>query len=112
MSIIKEIHEQPPWIRISLFTLSCVTMVSMVGYLWLTSVQRDVILALDPLDGQDHVAQLERSRPRPLNSMREGLDSAAASIGSLIGFDSSEGFDFGSRNEDNQDRVYLLPLSE
>lgn len=112
MSIIKEIHEQPAWVRTSLFALSCLTLVSLAGYIWFTGVQRDVIVALDPIDGPDQATRIEQSRPNPLNSVRKGLDSAAANIGGLIGFDSSEGFDSGSRNGDNQDRVYLLPLSE
>lgn len=112
MSIIKDIHEQPAWIRTSLFALSCVTVISLAGYLWLTTAQNDVIIALDPQQGPEHVAELERSRPDPLNGVRQGLHSAAASIGSFIGFDSNEGFDIGPRNDDNQDRVYLLPLSE
>jgi hypothetical protein len=112
MSILKEIREQPEWARLALFGLSCVTVLSVAGYAWFTSFERNAYIALNPEDGAERYAQIAKSRPDPVSTVRKGVDRAAANIGSFIGFDSSKGFDIGPRNEDNQDRVYLLPLSE
>lgn len=112
MSFIKEIHEQPEWLRTLLFALSCVTVIAFAGYLVLANFERGVILALNPTDGEQRVAELERNRKNPMTAVRNVAGSAVANIGDILGFDSSAGFDIDPRNEDNQDRVYLLPLSE
>jgi hypothetical protein len=113
MSIIREIHEQPEWVRASLFVLSCVVVLSLVTYTWFLSFERETFLALNPgPEGEEQLAQLQDRGPGPLALVSRGLGSAAASIGSLIGLDTSEGFDIGDRNGDNHDRTYLLPLSD
>ena len=114
MSVIREIHDQPEWVRLTLFFLCCATVLSAAGYLWLTGFERSIILTANPgEEGQARLAALQEQRgPSPLARLGGGLGSAAASIGRFIGFDREAGFDNGSRNGDNQDRPYLLPLSE
>ena len=113
MSIIKEIHQQPEWVRVSLFALSCLFIVSMVVYTWFLSFERQTFLALHPgEEGEQQLAELQDRGPGPLALMSRGIGSAAASIGSLIGLDSGAGFDIDERNEDNRGQVYLLPLSD
>lgn len=112
MSILKEIHEQPEGIRLVLFGLSCVTILSFVGYMWYTSFERAAYIALNPEEGAERYARVAQQRPDPISTVRKGVNSATANIGSFIGFDRSKGFDVGSRSDDDQDRVYLLPLSD
>ena len=112
MSILKELHEQPEWSRFALFSLSSLMVLSIAGYAWYTSFERDTYIALNPENGAALHDQLIQERPSPVSAVRKGVDSATANIGELIGFDSSKGFDISSRNEDNQGRIYLLPLSE
>jgi hypothetical protein len=113
MPMLREIHEQPEWVRLALFGLSCLIMLSFVGYFWLTSVERRFILALDPgEEGQARVAELERERPDPLGVLGARVGSAVAAIGNVMGFDQDAGFDSGEGNGNNHDRTYLLPLSD
>lgn len=112
MSIFKEIHEQPEWARFVLFGLSCIVVLSVAGYLWFAKFERDAYIALNPEEGAQRYAQVAAQRPNPVTTVRKGVDSAAANIGAFIGLDPDKGFDTGSRNDDNQDRVYLLPLSD
>lgn len=112
MSIIKEIHEQPEWLRTLLFGLTVVTVIALGGYMALTSFERGLIMSLNPEDGEERIARLSQERPNPLRSVREQVGSAVANIGDILGFDASEGFDIEPQKDDNQDRVYLFPLSE
>ena len=112
MSLIKEIHNQPEWVRTLLFALTCVTVVGFAGYMVLTTFERGVILAINPEDGSERIAELEKGRPHPMAAVRRGVSSAMANIGGVLGFDSSAGFDIDPKKDDNQDRVYLLPISE
>ena len=113
MSIIKEIHEQPEWLRATLFVLASVAVVSLVTYAWFLSFERDTFLALHPgPEGEARLAQLQDRGPGPLALMSRGLGSAMASIGSLIGLDTSDGFDISVQNGEHQGQTYLLPLSD
>jgi hypothetical protein len=113
MSFIKEIHDQPEWVRAALFVLSCIVVVSLVTYTWFLSFERETFLALHPgPEGEAQLAQLQDRGPGPLALVSRGLGTAAASIGSLIGLKSEEGFDRDVQNGENHERTYLLPLSD
>lgn len=112
MSLLKEIHEQPEWVRLSLFGLSCVVVLSIAVYVWFAKFERDAYVALNPESGAQRHAEVVQARPNPVTAVRKGVDSAAANIGEFIGLDASKGFDIGARNDDTQAQVYLLPLSD
>ncbi|HXV27293.1 MAG TPA: hypothetical protein VD862_04715 [Candidatus Paceibacterota bacterium] len=114
MSIIKELHDQPEWVRLSLFVLSCATVVSVVLSGWFMSFERSAITSMtDPETAAERLAERERSRgPGPLTAVGKWSSAAAASIGKLVGFDREKGFDSTPRNGHNEERTYLLPLSE
>ena len=113
MNIVREIHEQPEWVRATLFGLSSLVVLSLVAYSWFLSFERQTFLALHQgPDAEERLAELQDRGPGPLAMMSRGLGTAAASIGSLIGLDAEEGFDIDGRNGENHERVYLLPLSE
>ena len=112
MSFIKEIHEQPEWLRTLLFGLTCIIVIAFAGFLTLSTLERGVILTSDPYDGPERLAERQQQRPDPMRTVRNGVNSAVANIGDLIGFDRSAGFDIEPQNGDNRVRTYLLPLSE
>jgi hypothetical protein len=112
MSIIQEIHNQKPAVRYTLFVLSVVVVLSIIGFFWFLSFERQVFMALhsDPAERQDFIDRQAANAPKPLTALANGLHSLTASIGSLIGLDGSKGFD-SNKNESNNQTVHPLPLS-
>jgi hypothetical protein len=110
MSLIQEIHKQHHGVRYALFGFSAVITLSFVGFVWFRSIQKDMFMAVhnDPAEQAEFLAKREESVPHPFAAIGKGLSSLTANIGSLLGFDGSEGFD--SQSQD--DTVYMLPLSE
>ena len=110
MSLLKEIHRQPTHIRAVLWGLSAFTMISVTGYFWFTSVEREMFVAIhdDPGEQEQFFAQQDARAPKPLAAISATLGSLTASIGSLMGIDQQEGFDRSA----SEDKVYLLPLSK
>ena len=108
MSFIQDIQRQSSVVRHTLFVFSVVTTVSIVGFFWFTSVQREMYFALhdDPQDRQAFLDQHDQSLPQPLAVVSRGLGTLTASIGSLLGIDKDKGLDRSER-----DTVHLLPLS-
>lgn len=113
MSFIQEIHSQKLAIRYTLFGLSVVLIVSFIGFFWFTSMQRDIFMAThsDPAEQQAFLAEQSLHMPQPLALISRVARSLTASIGSLIGWDSSKGFDKADATEHNQ-AAYPLPLSK
>ncbi len=113
MSLIHEIHKQKPAVRYTLFALSAFIALSAVVFFWLLSFQKQVFMALhsDPAEQQAFLDEQAAQVPNPLASLGGGLKSLAASIGSLIGFDGSKGFDSNGVTDNNQ-TAHPLPLSE
>ncbi len=114
MSFIHEIHKQKPAVRYAMFGLAVFAVLAAIGFFWLSSVQRDLYAAMNPdkADQQAFEDQQSAALPNPLASIGRGLGSMVASIGSLMGFDSSRGFDRSGSTSHNQDAVYPLPTSK
>lgn len=111
MSLIKHIRSQSTFVRGIMFSLSVVTVLSLVGVVWFQSVQQNLYALLNPdtEDQQRFFAQTES--PSPLASIGQLFASLRASITELFGGSSDEGFDTGSGAGDNQvQRARLLPL--
>ena len=106
---IREIHEQKPAVRYTLFVLSTFVVVSAIGVTWFTGFERDAYFALhdDPKDRAEFIARQDERLPNPLAAIGKGLGSLTASIGSVIGFEREKGFD----SRPQYDTVHLLPLS-
>jgi hypothetical protein len=107
--LIREIHQQKPAVRYTLFVLSTFVVLSAAGVAWFSGFERDAYFALnaDPEAREEFVVRQEERLPNPLAALGKGLGSLTASIGSLIGFDREEGFD----TQPQYDTVHLLPLS-
>jgi hypothetical protein len=93
-----------------MYWLSVVTTLGFIGFFWLTSIERDMFFAIhtDPQEREEFVTRQQEHMPQPLAMISKGFGSLTASIGSVLGFDRSKGFDRASQ----QDTVYLLPLSK
>ena len=113
MTFIQEIHNQKPAVRYALFGFSVVLVISFVGFFWFTSMQRDIFMAThsDPAEQQAFLASQQSYLPQPLALISRVAQSLTASIGSLIGWDSSKGFDKADTTDHNQ-AAYPLPLSK
>ena len=107
--LIRELHQQKPIVRYTLFVLSMFVVLSSAGVAWFSDFERDAYFALndDPQDREEFIARQDERLPNPLAAVGKGLGSLTASIGSLIGFDREEGFD----TQPQYDTVHLLPLS-
>jgi len=68
-------------------------------------------LHTDPQERQDFLARKAEHTPHLFAALGRGLSSLTASIGSLLGMDSSRGFDRTQTADHNQDAVHPLPLS-
>ncbi len=114
MSLLQEIHNQRPVVRHTLFLLSTVAAISAVAFLTVSSLQKDIYFGMhpDPVDRQAFLASRDASRPQPVAAIARAADSLVASIGSLIGWNSSAGFDRSTQQDDTQGGVHLLPVSE
>lgn len=110
MSLITEIHNQKPAVRYALFVFSVVLAVSVIGFFWFGNIQERMFMALhsDPAEQAAFLAARDAQGLHPLAAISRGLGSLTASIGSLLGFDRSKGFDRPA----GQDTVHLLPLSD
>ena len=109
MSLLHEIHNQPPHVRTALWLLSSFLVLGAIGYFWLSGLERELFFALhtDPADRAQFVASQDARVPHPLAAIGSAFGSLSASIGSLFGIDSNKGFD--SRTQD--DTIHPLPLS-
>lgn len=114
MSLIDEIHHQRPAIRYTLFGLAVITTIAAVGLFGVTTLQRNLFMALhtDPQERADFLARQDASRPKPLVALSRITGSLTASIGSLFGIDRDAGFDRSEQPGDTQGVVHLLPLSK
>lgn len=110
MSLIEEIHNQPPFVRRIMYWLAVTTTFGIIGFFAITSIERNMFFAIHPdeAERQAFVAHQQARTPQPLALMSKAMGTLTASIGSVLGFDDSKGFDRNDRN----DKVYLLPLSE
>ncbi|MCC6934528.1 MAG: hypothetical protein IT406_02480 [Candidatus Yanofskybacteria bacterium] len=114
MSLIHEIHAQKPAVRYTLFGLSLLIALSLVGIFGLSALQRQAYLALhtDPGDQQAYDEAVAARRPKPIAAFVRAASSLTASIGSVFGWKSDAGFDTGGRLGNDQGGVHPLPLSE
>lgn len=110
MSLLTEIHNQPPRVRNALWILASFFVLATVGYFWLSGLERELFFALHT--GADERAQFVASQdsrvPHPFAAIGRAFGSLGASIGSLLGIDAKKGFD--TRPQD--DTIHPLPLSE
>jgi len=114
MSLIHEIHNQRPAVRYTLFALSAAIAVSAVAFMTASTLQKDIFFAMhpDPAEQEEFLARRAEGRPKPLAAISRVAGSLAASIGSLIGWDTDAGFDRGGQQDSMQGGVHLLPLSK
>ncbi len=114
MSILHEIHNQPPTIRYAMFFLSTALAVSAVVFVTVSSLQKDIYFAThpNPVEQEEYLARRDAQRPQPIAALSRVTGSLLGSIGSLIGWDSDAGFDRDEQQSNTQDKVYLLPLSQ
>jgi hypothetical protein len=110
MSLLHEIHSQSRPVRMGLWALSVFTVVSVVGYFWLSSLERTLFEAMhdDPGELAAFHAGRDARGPKPLAAAGQGLTDLGAAIGNILGLDRSAGFD----RLRTKDKVYLLPLSD
>lgn len=112
MSLIDEIHNQKPVVRHTFFVLSVVIALAVVGFFGVSSLYREMYAALHtPAEQEAFAARQDARLPDPLAFIARATSSLAASIGSLIGFDTNAGFDREEQPSNTQDGVQLLPLS-
>lgn len=114
MSLIAEVHNQRPAVRHTLFFLATVIAISGVGYMSISSLQKDVYFALNSnsADREAFLAARDSGRPNVLATISHAAGTLTASIGSLIGWNRDAGFDRGGQQDSMQNDVHLLPLSQ
>lgn len=114
MTLLDDIRKQNRLVRQTMYALSVATVLSVIGFFWFTSVERQLYMAVNPnpKDQQEFLTRQDQRSPQFLATLGRGLGSLTASIGSLLGFDRSRGFDKGGTAGHTQDAVYLLPLSK
>ncbi len=110
MSLLTEIHNQPPRVRTALWLLSSFLVLAVIGLFWLSGLERELYFALHTDAGEraQFVASQDSRIPHPLASIGRAFGSLGASIGSLLGIDAKKGFD--TRPQD--DTIHPLPLSD
>jgi len=107
MSILREIRQQPLWVRELMFMLSVVITISAVGAMWFNSFQHDIV-AIGDTDTevqQKFFAQQESGRP-PLALIGKGFTALRAGIYGLLNLDSAPDLKV------KPTAVYPMPLVE
>ena len=114
MSLIEEIHNQPPLVRQVMYWMALVMVLGVIGFFWVTTAQKNLYFAIhpDPAERAQFVAQQDAHIPQPLATISKVFGSLTASMGGLLGFDNSQGFDKQSGTDHTQDAVHLLPVSQ
>lgn len=113
MSLIEELHNQRPVVRHTLFVLSVIVALAVVGFFGVASLQRAMYAALHtPQEQEAFAAQQKMQLPDPLAFIARATSSLTASIGSLLGFNQNAGFDREEQPGNTQGGVHLLPLSQ
>jgi len=109
-SLLHEIKHQPLWVRQTLFGLSVVVSLSLVGGIWFSSFERDMFALLnpDPDVQEQHFAQF-KSDSGPYALAVKALDGLRATISDFFGFDAQRS-DTGAKSGSGQS--HTLPLSE
>jgi hypothetical protein len=110
MALIHDIRGQSKGVRLLLWALSVFVTLSAFGFVWFTSLEKSMYFAMhsDPKEQAEFLARQEDRTPKPLAAIGRGFGKLAASIGSVLGFDSNAGFDRPAQ----EDKVYMLPLSK
>jgi hypothetical protein len=113
VNFLEEIRSQHPIVRRIMYWLAVGTTLGTVGFFWFTSIERNMFFAIhsDQQEREQFLARQEERVPQPLAFIGRGFGSLTASIGALLGFDSSKGFDKTGETDHNRDAVHLLPLS-
>lgn len=93
-----------------MYWLAVTTTFGIIGFFAFTSIERDMFFAMhtDPQERQEFLARRQAHMPQPVAMMGKALGTLTASIGSILGFDRSRGFDRPVQD----DKVYPLPLSQ
>lgn len=113
MSIIHEIRAQKPIVRHTLFVLSLIVALAVVGYFGVTSMQRQLYAAFHTPEEQQALAQRQQDVvPNPIALVARAAGTLTASLGSIFGFNSGAGFDRGGESDTIQGGAHLLPLSQ
>ncbi|HTP57195.1 MAG TPA: hypothetical protein VMJ72_02900 [Candidatus Paceibacterota bacterium] len=109
MTLLHEIHSQPRHVRTALWLLSSFLVLGVIGYFWLSGLERELFFALhdNSAERAQFVASQDARVPHPLAAIGSAFGSLGASIGSLFGIDSTKGFD----SRPQSDTIYPLPLS-
>ncbi|MEK7125020.1 MAG: hypothetical protein AAB864_01335 [Patescibacteria group bacterium] len=91
MSLLKEIQKQPLHVRQLLFGLSMLVVILVVGFVWLSSFQREVYALLNPSaeDQQQFAAQAQEALPlrATISTM---FNTLRASVYNLFNFNDTE----------------------
>lgn len=108
MSIIHELHQQPRHIRLIMWGLSSFMVIGVVGYFWLNAVRSELFSGLNPdPTAQEQFAQAQQGQVSLLGLIGHGFGKLTASIGAMVGIQSSKGIDRPAQH----DTVHMLPLS-
>lgn len=109
VNLFHEIRNQKPHVRFALFLLSCFLVISAIGMVWLSSVRKELVTAVndDPAVQEEFQDRL----PNPVAAIGKFMGTLAASVGSLVGINGNAGFDRSDRNEDVSGGAHLLPIS-
>jgi hypothetical protein len=87
MSLIRDIKQQPRSLRVVMFGLSIITTLSLVGLIWVNSVQKDLYALLNtptPDANADQLADEEDDVRSPLAFVKDAFQGTANSIFGLL----------------------------
>ncbi len=113
MSFIQEIRQQKPIVRHTLFVLALVVACSVIGYIGMVTLHRELYAAFHTSAEQQELAQRQQELiPNPIALVARAAGTLTASLGSLFGLRSEVGFDRGGELDNDQGGAHLLPLSQ
>lgn len=112
MSILEEIRKQPQHIRETMFALSVITTLSLVGVVWYNSFQKDFYALLNPEEVLEEKNLAEKDPESLFSDIGKSFTDVKAMFSGMLngGNEDIKPAESGNRQKDN-DRVYLLPLS-
>lgn len=115
MSFLKEIKDQPRWVREVMFSLFVVVIASSVGMVWFNSFENDMYVLLNPeeLERQRYIAEVQDKENQANNESIFATIGRFANNMSVAFGQISSVFDFSSDEQKVAipGDLYQLPLS-
>jgi len=114
MSFLDDIKKQPRGVRETMFVLCVVITISLAGMIWFRSFERNLFTMLNPDEEIQQKYFAQTGNESLFSNIGESFSDLKASISNILNIGKDNSIDTtgtGADIEEQQNRVYIFPLS-